>query len=254
VTAAAEIRGWRVGNRVFRPRLGATLATLPMLAILVALGTWQVHRLHWKTALIAERAAALSAPVRPLPASDAEAAQLDFHHVTVEGSFLNDRELYLGAEDRRGRDGFQVVTPLQLDDGRYLLVNRGFVPPDRRDPASRSAGQIQGRTRIEGVLRLLHPPKAWFLPVNRPTDDYWFYIDIPIMAEAAHLPLSQVLPYVVEAGHAPNPGGLPVGGQTDPSLPNNHLEYLLTWYALAVALLVIYLLYHCRRIDEEEPP
>jgi surfeit locus 1 family protein len=245
---------WRFGNRIFRPRLGPTLVTLPMLAVLIGLGTWQVHRLHWKTGLIAARAAALAAPAQVLPVSDVAAVGLDFHPVAVSGRFLNDKELFLGAEDKRGQPGFQVVTPLLLEDGYYLLVNRGFVPPGRRDPATRPAGQISGQVRIEGVLRVVHPPRGWFLPVNRPSDDYWFYVDIPVMAAAARLPLARVLPYVVEVGPAANPGGLPVGGQTDPSLPNNHFEYLVTWYALAVALLVIYVLKHSRRIDEDAPP
>ncbi len=234
---------------LFWPSLFAAGALL----VLLALGTWQVERLSWKERLIAERQAAVAAPPTGLPASLAAAQGLEYHHVRVTGTFLNDRELYLGATSEEGRPGYQVITPLRLADGGIVLVNRGFVPQDRRAPESRAAGELGGEVTVTGLLRL--PPEGkphWFLPANSAERNYWIYVDIPAMAAAQHL--DRVLPFYIDADTTPNPGGLPQGGQTRLALPNDHLQYAVTWYALAVALVVIYIVFIRRRAREGAPP
>lgn len=220
--------------------------------VLLALGTWQVERLFWKENLIAARHAAVTAPPAGLPASLAAAQGLEYHRVRATGTFLNDRELYLGATSEEGRPGYHVFTPLRLAGGDIVLVNRGFVPQERRSPASRAAGELQGEVTVTGLLRL--PPEGkphWFIPTNSVERNYWIYVDIPAMAAAQHL--DRVLPFYVDADATPNPGGLPVGGQTLLDLPNNHLQYAFTWYALAVGLAVIYILFVRQRLREGAP-
>src|SRR5579864_2585044 len=210
--------------------------------VLIGLGTWQIERLHWKEGLIAARDAAVSAPPVPLPRSVAAAATMDFHRVEARGQFLYQHELYLNATERRsGQGGLLVLTPLRLEDGPTVFVDRGWIPPERRDPVTRAAGNPAGTVTVEGLLRL--PPAGkpgWFVPAHDPKQNLWFYIDLPAMARATAL--DRVLPFYVDAGPAPNPGGLPLGGQADTELVNNHLQYAITWYALAAALLAIYLL------------
>ena len=222
------------------------------LLVLLALGTWQVERLFWKQGLIAERQAALGAPPTELPASLAAARGLEYHRVRATGTFLNDRELYLGATSEDGRPGYHVITPLRLADGAIILVDRGFVPQERRSPESRAAGEFQGEVTVTGLLRL--PPEGkphWFLPKNSAERNYWIYVDISEMAAAQHL--DGVLPFYIDADATPNPGGLPIGGQTRLALPNDHLQYAITWYALAVALLVIYIVFIRQRAREGAP-
>jgi surfeit locus 1 family protein len=206
--------------------------------VLIGLGTWQVQRLFWKEALIAARQAAVTAaPIAP-PGSLAEAKTLDFHRLEARGQFRHDHELYLGASDDIGHLGYHVITPLALDGGAVLLVDRGFVPQEKRAPASRAEGEVAGDVTVTGLLRL--PPAGkphWFVPNNDPAKNYWFYVDIPAMAAAAQQ--QNVLPYTMDADATPNPGGFPQGGQTRLDLPNNHLQYAITWYALAAALAVI---------------
>ncbi|HEX7969921.1 MAG TPA: SURF1 family protein, partial [Stellaceae bacterium] len=195
----------------------------------------------------------LAAPPTELPSSLAAARGLEYRRVRVTGTFLNDRELYLGATSEDGRAGYQVITPLRLADGAILLVNRGFVPQDRRSPESRAAGEMQGEVTVTGLLRL--PPEGkpyWFLPSNSAARNYWIYVDIPAMAAAQHL--DRVLPFYVDADATPNPGGLPVGGQTPLELPNDHLQYAITWYALAAGLAVIYIVFIRRRVREGASP
>jgi surfeit locus 1 family protein len=223
-----------------RLRLAPTLITIAIVLICVGLGYWQLERLQWKRGLIAQREAAVTAPPAVLPRTLAEARGMEFRHVVAEGVFLNDKEVYLGATSPRNGDaGFDVLTPLREADGRIVFVNRGFVPTERKDPGTRRAGQLEGSVRVAGLLRL--PPETrpgWFLPDNRADMNYWFWIDLPAMAKADRL--DDVAPFYIDADASPNPGGWPQGGVTPLELPNNHLQYALTWFSLAVGMVVIY--------------
>jgi surfeit locus 1 family protein len=232
----------------FRPTFWPTVFSIPAFLVLVGLGTWQVERLHWKERLIAERHAGVTAPPVALPRDRDEARDLEFRRVRLGGQFLHEKELYLAATNDKGTVGKHVLTPLRLDDGRVVLVNRGFVPDERKDPARRAEGQLGGTVEVEGLLRLAPETKPhWFVPDNRPDRNFWFYVDLPAMARAAEL--DAVLPFYVDAGDAPNPGGWPKGGTTRIELPNDHRQYAMTWYALAIALAVIYFLYHRRKSE-----
>lgn len=217
--------------------------------LLLGLGTWQVQRLHWKEGLIAERNAALADAPVPLPKTLDQARALEFHPVRAEGEFLNDHELDLNAQSLKGDPGFHIVTPFRLSDGAIVFVDRGFVPTDRRAPATRAAGEIAGPTAVTGLLRLPEPP-GWFTPANEPQKNSWFSIDLPAMAQAANIGkggVGRALSFYIDADKTPMPGGWPQGGQTITELPNNHLQYAITWYALAVALIAIYIRFALRR-------
>ena len=219
-----------------------TLSALVGFAALIGLGTWQVERLHWKEGLIAQRTAAISAPPAALPRRLEAARPLEFHRVEAKGVFLHDREIPVhGIERRSGGAGYLVLTPLRLEDGAVVFVERGWVPADKRAAQTRARGNPPGEVSVEGLLRLAPAEKpGWFLPANDPGGGEWFWIELPALARAAGVP--EALPFYVEAGPAPNPGGLPLGGQANTDLPNDHLQYAITWYALAAALAVIYLL------------
>lgn len=225
----------------FRPRFWPTAMTIPAFLILVGLGAWQLQRLHWKEGLIAARQAGLGAAPVPAPDTLAEARSLEFHPVLAEGKFLNGKEIYLHATADSGRIGYHLYTPLETAGGRVVFVNRGFIPTELRDPATRAAGRLAGTVVVRGLLRL--PPAGkpgWFLPDNDPQRNHWFWVDLPAMAAADGL--GAVMPYTIDADAAPNPGGWPKGGVTRVDLPNNHLQYAITWFSLAVALIVIYVL------------
>jgi len=215
--------------------------------ICVALGVWQLERLQWKRGLIAQREAAVAAAPASPPQTLADARALEFHLILVDGVFLNDREIYLNSTGPQGGAGFHVLTPLREESGRIVFVNRGFVPTERRDPATRPQGQLAGTVHIRGLLRL--PPEQkpnWFTPDNRPDIDYWFWIDLPGMAAADHLNPTNVAPFYIDADATPNPGGWPHGGTTPLALPNDHLQYAVTWFSLAAAALAVYVVYHWR--------
>lgn len=238
-----------------KPLFWPTVTTVPAVVLALVLGTWQVQRLQWKSALIAERQAQRdAAPLAGLPANF-DPAQHEFRKVRVSGRFLHAKEMYLAARSFRGNPGYHIVTPFAVaaaGDGT-ILVNRGWVPIERKEPDSRKPGQAEGETTVEGYLRV-PPPQGWFQPDNEPGKNFWFFVDVPAMAR--HAALAEVKPYILEAGPAENRGGYPIGGQTRFELPNDHLQYAITWYSMAVIGLVIYLLFHRRRARDaaERPP
>lgn len=225
-----------------RPLFWPTVFSAAGILVLLALGAWQVQRLHWKEGLIAARHRAVAAAPVPAPRDPAAARRLEYHPVFVDGRFEYGREIHIHAISRRGEAGFDVATPLVAPDGRTVIVNRGFVPTALADPARRAEGQVAGQVHITGLLRLPPAEKpGWFLPDNDPARGEWFWVDLGAIAAADRL--ADVALYYIDADRTPNPGGWPRGGTTRLSLPNHHLQYAITWFSLAVALAVIYLLY-----------
>jgi surfeit locus 1 family protein len=226
------------GTRRFAPGLWPTVVTALGLAALLGLGTWQVERLHWKEALIAARQVQLAAAAAALPAS-ADWRSWDFRPVVVEGAFRHDLEQLFGVAAIDGQVGHHLLTPLLRQDGTAVLVDRGWVPADRAHPAARREGQLAGAVRVTGIARYRGGDRqGWFTPDNQPSERLWYWYDLRALEGALGL---ELLPLVVEADATPNPGGLPIGGQARTELPNNHLQYALTWYGLAAALLFIWI-------------
>ncbi|MGD1876586.1 MAG: SURF1 family protein [Kiloniellaceae bacterium] len=247
--SAPETTG--TGRRHFRPTFWASVFTLAALVILVGLGSWQVQRLFWKQDQIVLRQERAEGPAIPLPDSFPEPAAVEFTRVTLDGQFLHGQEFYLGARTESGRVGLNVVTPFALDDGRTILVNRGWVPEEKRDPAARAEGQLQGEVTIEALLRTGGWKGFDFAkPPNKPEDRFYFWLDLPVMAAGVDRPI--ITDVYADAVASDIPGGYPIGGQTRIHLKNDHLEYAITWYSFAVILMVIYVLFHYRREDERD--
>lgn len=229
----------------FRPTLLPTLMTLPALLVLLALGTWQLQRLAWKETLIAERQTQLAAVPAPLPQfTDAAAGGLAHRRFSVRGRFLHEQTLFYGAPAVGGMPGVELLTPLRLDDGRMIVVNRGWIPLDARQAAARPQTLTEGAVAIIGVLRPASTETGWFTPEPDRRAGHWFSYDVAAMAAHLALPL---LPAVLEAVPDAERGRLPLARAAEVNLVNHHLQYALTWYGLALALAVIYTVYHLRR-------
>jgi surfeit locus 1 family protein len=218
-----------------------SIAALCAFAVLVGLGTWQVQRKAWKDALIetvSERFAASPAALPPAAAwARLDPAADEFRRVRFTGEFLNDKEalVFTTGSSLRGGDagpGYWVFTPARVLD-RIVMVNRGFVPEDRKDPATRPQGRINGPAEIVGAMRWPEPP-GLFTPTADPAKNLWFARDSTAIAQQKGL--EAVAPFYVEQESPPAPGGLPRAGALQPSFPNNHLGYAITWYGLALVL------------------
>jgi surfeit locus 1 family protein len=229
----------------FRPTLWPTLFSVPAFIVLVALGTWQVQRLHWKQDLIDKlQSRSVSAAVAP-PTDGAALEKYEYQHVRVMGAFRHDHEFFLINRSLHGNPGLHVLTPLVPNDGsKAILVDRGWVPFERRDPKDRAGGQVTGPVTVDGLVRLQKGP-GYFTPANEPAKNAWFYVDTAAMAAAAGIPLRAG--YYIASDKLDVPGGFPIGHQWRLDIRNDHLQYAITWYSLALALLVIYILYHRRK-------
>ncbi|PST26528.1 SURF1 family protein [Mesorhizobium plurifarium] len=231
-------------------RTAGVVLVLAAFAVLVSLGTWQMQRLHWKEALIAAIAERRSAPpvtLEKIEAMDAAGEDIDYRAVQVSGVYDHGRERHFFAT-HEGRTGFYVFTPLMLADGRALFVNRGFVPFEKKDVSTRREGQIAGKVTVNGLARpkLSEKPSS-LVPDNDAEKNIFYWKDLDAMANSAGLAADRVVPFFTDADRSPNPGGLPIGGVTQFDLPNNHLQYALTWYGLAAALVVVSGFYVYRR-------
>lgn len=218
------------------------ILVLIALAILISLGTWQVERLHWKEGLLADIAARQVAAPMPLADIEAMAASggdIEYCKVTVTGRYINNKERHFFAT-WRGQTGFYVYTPLELADGRALLVNRGFVPYENKEPEMRMQGQLTDQQTVTGLAREKLPGKpSWVVPDNDIAKNIFYWKDLDVMAESVGLEKARVIPFFVDADSTPNPAGLPIGGVTQVDLPNDHLQYAFTWYGLAAVLVAV---------------
>ena len=125
-----------------------------------------------------------------------------------------------------------------------MLFDRGFIPSPKKDPKTRAAGQIAGHVDLVGIVRRSQI-KRQFAPDNDPAKNFWFHVDVPLMRQMAGGTADPRLDaFFLDADAAPNPGGLPIGGQTHLDIPNDHLQYAITWFLIGMALVGVYLAYH----------
>lgn len=214
-------------------RAAFAAAALVLTACLIALGVWQLERRAWKHDLVAavETRSHAEPAAAPGPAEwqTVSAASHAYRRIRATGRFDHSRETLVQAVTDRG-GGYWVLTPLETP-GFTLLVNRGFVPPERRDPATRAAGNPSGVVTVTGLLRVTEPGGA-FLRSNDPAAGRWYSRDIAAIAKARGL--DHIAPYFIDADARPNAGGYPVGGLTVVRFSDNHMVYALTWFALAL--------------------
>jgi len=220
--------------------IGLTVATAIAFAILIGLGTWQVQRLHWKEALLARIAALQAARARPIDdvlAEVARGADADYTRVTAICPGLPKApavELY---SIRNGEAGARLVSACRLTGSAYggVLVDKGFVPDFEKarpavDPADTTPFELTGVLRKPERGNFMSPPA---------TPGHWFVRDVPAMAVALHADHVAPLTLMAETPTNPEfkaltPAPIPV------DIPNRHLEYAITWYGLAAALLGVY--------------
>lgn len=230
------------------------------IAVLLALGTWQVQRLQWKLALIERVNTRVHAEPVPAPGPqdwDKVSAETDeYRHVYLTGRLLPEYSTKAQATTERG-PGYWLLTPLCQADGSIVMVNRGFLPleaaarlesslnavvPAGIDACAAAALAGRAPVRLNGLLRISETrPGPLGLRKNEPAQNRWYARDVHAIAAARGLQAARVAPYFIDAGAGQYAADLdeavrPYGGMTVISFPNNHLVYALTWYALAVMM------------------
>lgn len=235
-----------------RSWLGLLVPAVLVFAALMALGTWQLQRKAWKQGLIATLTERLAAPPLALPPAATwphlDQAKDEYRRVEFTATFdHSDEALVYGAASAFRPDvsglGYWVLTPARLTDGGIVIVNRGFVPEGRQAAAARADGQVEGPVHLVGVMRW-PDPRGLFSPADDPAHNLWFARDQ--VAIAAAKKLGPVAPFYVEQESPVPPGGLPQPGRLVVNLRDPHLGYALTWYGLALVLVVVFVVWAWR--------
>lgn len=234
--------------------LTATVSTVVAMAILVGLGVWQLDRKVWKENLI------LTVTTRTARAPEALPPRASWERLVPEGNeytrvafsaeFLEGQEAYAytaGSSLRADVEGqgFWVFAPARLAGGSIVLINRGFVPTDRKNPATRAEGMPRGSVDIVGYVRWPEA-RGLFTPADDVTNNVWYARDPKAMAEAHKWTVAA--PFYIDQEAPMPPGGLPKPGKIDVKMQNRHLEYALTWFGLALALGGVYVAWLAARL------
>ena len=212
-----------------RRRLAPVVLMLALAAVFTLLGGWQLQRRAWKLQLIEDVEARIHAPPQPAPPPSRwrRISPRDaYRRVRVHGAYLGPETLVQAVTELGG--GSWVLSPLRTDAGWTVLVNRGFVPPERRGAAAHAPPA--GVVAVTGLLRTSEPGGG-FLRRNAPGEGRWYSRDVAAIIRAQGL--GPAAPYFIDAEAAPDPSAFPVGGLTVVRFPNSHLAYALTWFALA---------------------
>jgi surfeit locus 1 family protein len=219
----------------------------------LALGVWQVQRLAWKQELIARvQRNVQGAPVpAPGPAAWPQLSRAadEYRRVRLRGSFAHALETPVRASTALGA-GYWILTPMRTEQGFWVLVNRGFVPPELRERGTREMQEPEGPEEVVGLLRFTEPGGS-LLQANEPAQGRWYSRDVQAIAAARDLHDAPVAPYFVDAAAtAAQATGYPRPGLTVLHFSNNHAVYAATWFALAamVAGAIGYLVIDERRL------
>lgn len=208
------------------------LALLVLAALFAGLGAWQLARLGQKIRLIAHTDAAVhAAPIDPAALPTGDMTRFAYRRLAITGHFVPAATTLVTGSSDLGT-GYWELVPLAGDDGRTILINRGFVPEGTRIDAAR-ARVPAGPVRIEGLLRPTEPGGTW-LRANHPAENRWYSRDVAAIAARRGIRVDPRL-FIDSFVETPRPGAdAPVPGLTVISFPNNHLGYALTWFALGL--------------------
>jgi len=244
VSAARTRRGGIIEPTVF---------ALAGIGVLVALGIWQLDRKAWKENLIATVSARLNQPPQPLPAratwSSLTQADNEYRRVAFTAQFLPGEEALVYTAGSAFRPdvqgpGYWVFEPARLAGGSIVIIDRGFVPFVGKGAAPHAAAP-QGAVDIVGVMRW-PDQRGLFTPADEPQNNVWYVRDPGLMAKALHW--QDFAPFYIEQESPAPEGGLPKPGKLAVALPDNHLQYAITWFGLAAGLAGVYLVWLKRRL------
>ena len=228
----------------FKPVFWPTVFFVFSLIILVSLGTWQVKRLIWKNDLISFYLKQSTNNIINLHKENFVSEEIEYRKVRLTGKFLNKKEVHITGKTYEGNAGFHVVTPFLMQNGNYVLVNRGWVSENYKEAKSRSFSLINEETSVNGLIR--YPQKkGYFVPENEPDNGFWFTIKPAEIKK--HLKIDKetfIIKFYVDALRQEKKINLPIGIKEKINIRNQHLSYAITWYSLAIVLMIIYLSYH----------
>ena len=221
---------------LFKPKLIPLVAFILALSILLSLSAWQIKRLNWKKNLIQQRVSMFEGEPRSLSELK-EPAEYEFQKVFVNGKLLNDFEFYMPALSKNGNNGFHILVPIKVSSNKFLIYNTGWVPLLKKSQVDRKENIVSEEKLFSAVIRL-PGRKGYFQPENDPIKNFWFFVEPDLMEKELTFQLEKNF-YLEASDNGPN--GYPLGNQTRIYLRNNHFQYALTWFFIAIGLISVFI-------------
>lgn len=233
-----------------------SLFTFAGMAVLCGLGIWQIQRLEWKTAMIEALNTEYSRDATQNIITGHDLADYETTKKkdtplavrgTITGNYDLSKQILVGTRFYDNLPGKHVLTPLQMDDGTWLLVNRGWVSQSWK-PADEVNPPPTGAVSVTGLLRR-PTERNPFTPDNKPLKDEWYYPDLEEIADVKNMPgtIHEYIMHVEKNEENGNTADYPIAETAKPVLDNNHLQYAIFWFSMTGILFVIYVLRFLRK-------
>ncbi|PLW74966.1 SURF1 family protein [Cohaesibacter celericrescens] len=239
------------------------LGALAALGILISLGNWQVARLAWKEQLISDvDSRVASAPIEAPGPDQWASVSRDTHvytPVTVTGTYDHASEVHVWFALGRpqggayGGPGYLILSRFITSQGWDVIVNRGFVPDAMKEPQSRPETLVEGEQTLTGLMRF-DEPKNWNSPAADKIKNVWIVRQVNEMADYLKLDPAKTAPYWIDLTQGQGVNGLPQGGETRITFTNTHLQYALTWFGLAIVLVLVFAVWLFKAIRSPQEP
>ena len=226
----------------FKPKFVPLVSFLIALLILLSLSLWQVKRLVWKTNLIEQRVSNFEGEPKNL-FDIKKPNENEFKKVFIEGQLLNNLEFFMPALSKNGNNGFHIIVPMEVEKKKLILFDTGWVPLAKKEKNKRLNNLIKEKKIFTAVIRL-PGRKGYFQPDNDNIKNFWFFVEPKLMEETISMKLENRF-YLEAVDNGPN--GYPLGNQTRIYLRNNHLQYAITWFLIALSLIGVFIFASIRK-------
>ena len=193
-----------------------------------SLGTWQIYRLQWKVDLISE----INNGLNSEPVFYSNTNIKNYQKVKFSGIFDFEKQIYLYSLNNKGKPGYDIITPLKINSNEILLINRGWIQKDRK--GNKNINKVKSNS-YEGILKKITKPNP-FKPDNDIENNIWYSLKLTDLEDFTGYKLSNFVLFLQN-----NQNNLVENKIVSPDLPNNHLKYALTWYSVALSILLYFL-------------
>ena len=212
------------------------LFVILFVAIFCALGTWQLYRLQWKLELISE----ITLGLKSSPIQYSNAIKKNYQRVNARGKFNFDKQIYLYSLNNNGKPGYDVITPFTTNNNENVLVNRGWIKKELKGN-SKINTKKESDQEIIGLMRKIYKPNI-FKPANDVQKNIWFSINLDDLKEITGKQFSEFVIFLEDKQvKSPLPKKISI------EVPNNHLKYAITWYAISISIIFYYLYFRRKK-------
>ncbi len=212
------------------------LFVIIFVTIFCALGTWQLYRLQWKLELISEITFGLDSS----PIEYSNSIKKNYQRVSAKGKFNFDEQIYLYSLNDNGKPGYDVITPFRTNKNENVLVNRGWIKKElKNNPIINK--NIEDEQKIIGLLRKIYKPNI-FKPDNDLKNNIWFSINLEDLKVTSGERFNEFVIFLED-----NQAKTPIPRKISIDVPNNHLKYAITWYAISISIIFYYLYFRRKK-------